>query len=68
MSNWHEVKQEDLSTSSDKDELHIWINSDYNGNNYAFVSLKILLKYLKKEGLIPRKSVDKSSKKLQKML
>ena len=51
MSLWHEKEKDDISFSDDGEEMHIYIESDYNGAIYVSVKVsdvKELLKGLKK--------------------
>lgn len=39
MSKWYEPKKDDISFSEDKTELHVYLESDYDGAVY--VSIKV---------------------------
>ena len=40
MSQWYEVKKEDISFSIDGEDMHFWLESDENGNVYASAKIK----------------------------
>lgn len=46
MSEWINIEKGDISQSEHKDEIHIWFESDDNGNRYISIE-KDALKYLK---------------------
>ena len=52
MSEWFDMKKEDISLSDKKDELHIWFEQDNNGNRYVSVNMDDLLEVLKDNKLI----------------
>jgi len=52
MSQWFEMKKEDILLSEKKDEVHIWFEQDYSGNRYVSVSTEDLLEVLKENNII----------------
>lgn len=50
MSEWNEFKpnRDDISFSEDKKEMHIWFESNYNGNVYLELKVEDVLEALKK--------------------
>ena len=50
MSNWIYGTEEDVSLG-DKGEVHIWISSDNNGNNYVYFEKEVFAKIIKKLGI-----------------
>lgn len=55
MSYWYEPTIEDIDFSDDKEEMHVYLDSDEFGNNYCSLKVKDIIEILKKEKLI---SVD----------
>lgn len=54
MSEWFDMKKEDISMSNEKDELYIWLEQDNNGNRYVSVKMEDLLAFLKENNLIKK--------------
>ena len=48
MSTWYEPKKEDLSISEDGKELHIYIDSDYNGSIRVSVNVEDIREIINK--------------------
>ena len=52
MSEWFDMKKEDIDMSDKKDEVHIWFDQDNSGNRYVSVNTKDLLEVLRENGII----------------
>lgn len=47
MSYWYEPKIEDIDITEDKEELHVYLDSDDSGNRYVCLKIKDVKKLLK---------------------
>jgi len=52
MSQWFEMKKEDISMSVEQDEIYIWFEQDDSGNRYVSVKTDDLLEVLKENKII----------------
>lgn len=46
MSTWYETKKEDISLSDDKEEVYIYIDSDYSGAIWVSVKVEDIKKLI----------------------